>query len=184
MSIETQWAEVEEDLFPWQRNVLSEPRYKPLWVIIGYHPLYTQLSSVIGMCCSIYQWVKPYEGQCMILPHCVRGFWHSPAGECVLLRFSFGFLDPFESYLVLLLHLKRQIMLWISSQRGVRIGRVLGWSQIVVPAGWGGSASGRWRNPADHWWCWRGRPWCGQPIPPAGFPATTCIPRWRTELWL
>lgn len=114
----------------------------------------------------------------------IGNFRHNHAGEGVLLRLSFGFLDSFQPFPVLFTDLQRQSMLWVSSMRRVRMERVMGRRPTVVPAGWGGSTPGRWRHPVGCWWWWRGKPWRGQLDPPAGSPDTTYSPRWGAELSL
>ena len=122
-------------------------------------------------------------GQCMILPHCVCNHqtwscWRACTSQTWL---WISWFFPTTSCIAhgpakhALSQLTWEDWGWDKFWEGVK---------TVVPAGWEGSTPGRWRHPAGCWWWWRGRPWCGQPVPPAGVPETTCIPRWRAELWL
>lgn len=132
----------------------------------------------------LYQLVKCSGSNAWPYHTVFTGIRQDSAGEGVLLRLCFGFPDPLPAFPVLLPDLQRQSMLWVSSLSGVRVEWVLGGRWTVVPAGWGDSTPGRWRRPAGCWWWWRDRPWREQLDPPAGFPDTTCSPRWRAELSL
>ena len=73
---------------------------------------HTQFPSVLGICWSMNWLVKCSGGSSWSYLTVFAAIRHSPAGECVLLRFGFGFLDPFQPLPVLLTDL--QSMLWVS----------------------------------------------------------------------
>lgn len=94
----------------------------PVWAIWGHHLLYTQVVQCDGAVATQVDQLARCSGSNMWSYLIVFGdFRHGPAGEGVLLRVGFGFLDPFQPFPVLLLDLQRRIMLWVSSLRGVRV---------------------------------------------------------------